>query len=73
MYSRIVRTDGGMRPIIKTLGATSPGMSISFIIAMTPKNDASSVAVKKKTMPTSKIAILAGLLVELFTTSDIEL
>ena len=58
-YSRIERTDGGIRPIIKTLGATSPGMSISLISTIIPKNDTSRVNTKKNTIATRNPTVLA--------------
>lgn len=50
VYSRKVEMDGGIRPSIKIFGATSPGTFVSFIITIIIKNDARSVAVKKRTV-----------------------
>jgi hypothetical protein len=62
VYNRMERTDGGIRPIINTFGATSPGISISLISAIMPKNETSSVKTKKNTIATRKPTILTVVL-----------
>ena len=62
VYSKMERIDGGMRPIMNTLGATSPGISISLISAIMPKNETSSVTTKKNTIATRKPTILTVVL-----------
>lgn len=69
VYNKIERIEGGMRPSIKTLGATSPGISILFIRTMIPKNDASSVRIKKKTMANKNPTIFKVLLDDSLETS----
>jgi hypothetical protein len=62
VYNKMERIEGGIRPIINTLGATSPGISISLISAIMPKNETSSMKTKKITIATRKPTILTVVL-----------
>jgi hypothetical protein len=62
VYSNIDRIEGGINPIIKTFGATSPGISILSIRTIIPKNDTSSVNMKKNTIAKRKPTVFATVL-----------